>query len=89
VASEIADSVSKTYNNKHPDLGAQSPEVLMVGFRAAGWTCFASTLLGIVIVIIGLRDLGVIGKKTRASDGAAQSDEGKSKSGQRDPESLK
>ncbi|KAG1718818.1 major facilitator superfamily domain-containing protein [Suillus occidentalis] len=57
VASEIADSVSKTYNNKHPDLDAQSPEVLMVGFRAAGWTCFASTLLGIVIVILGLRDL--------------------------------
>ncbi|KAG1758738.1 major facilitator superfamily domain-containing protein [Suillus occidentalis] len=89
VASEIADSVSKTYNNKHPDLDAQSPEVLMVGFRAAGWTCFASTLLGIVIVILGLRDLGIIGKKTRASEGAAQSDEASSKSDQRDPESLK
>lgn len=89
VTSGIVDSVSKAYNNKHPDLDAQSPEVLLVGFRAAGWTCFASTLLGIVIVIIGLRDLGVIGKKTRASDGAAQSDEGKSKSGQIDPGSLK
>jgi hypothetical protein len=81
--------VSKTYNNKHPDLDAQSPEVLMVGFRAAGWTCFASTLLGIVIVILGLRDLGIIGKKTCVSEGAAKSDESNSKSGQRDPESLK
>ncbi|KAG1721892.1 major facilitator superfamily domain-containing protein [Suillus lakei] len=86
VTSEIADSVSKAYNNKHPDLDAQSPEVLMVGFRAAGWTCFASTLLGIIIVIFGLRDLGIIGKKTRAS--ATQSDDDTLNSGQSDPEPI-
>lgn len=89
VTSEIADSVSKAYNNKHPDLDAQSPDVLMVGFRAAGWTCFASTVLGIVIVIFGLRDLGIIGKKTRANEDAEQSDDPNSKSGQSDPELLK
>lgn len=89
VTSEIADSVSKTYSNKHPDLDAQSPEVLMVGFRAAGWTCFASTLLSIIIVILGLRGLGIIGEKTRASEGTAKSDDDNLKSGQSDPESLK
>ncbi|KAG2118366.1 major facilitator superfamily domain-containing protein [Suillus clintonianus] len=88
VTSEIADSVSKAYNNKHPDLDAQSPEVLMVGFRAAGWTCFASTLLGIVIVILGLRGLGIIGKKTRATEDAIQSDNDTLKLHQSDPESL-
>ncbi|KAG2337383.1 MFS general substrate transporter [Suillus weaverae] len=89
VTSEIADSVSKAYNNKHPDLSAQSSEVLMVGFRAAGWTCFASTLLGIVIVIFGLRGLGIIGKKTSASEDAAKSDDDNSRLSQSDPESLK
>jgi hypothetical protein len=89
VTSGIVDSVSKAYNNKHPDLDAQSPEVLLVGFRAAGWTCFASTLLCIIVVILGLRDLGIIGKKTRASKDAAKSDNGTSKSGQSDPKSLK
>lgn len=74
VTSEIADSVSKAYNNKHPELDSQSPEVLMIGFRTAGWTCFASTLLSIFVVIVGLRDLGIIGKKTCADEDAEKSD---------------
>ncbi|KAG0696619.1 major facilitator superfamily domain-containing protein [Suillus ampliporus] len=75
VTSGIAASVSKAYNEKHPHLDAESPEVLMVGFRAAGWTCFASTLMSIMIVIFGLRGLGVVGKRSSASDHVAQSDE--------------
>jgi len=82
VTSEIADSVSKAYNNRHPDLDAQPTEVLMVGFRAAGWTCFVSTPLGIVIVIFGLRDQGIIGKRTRASEVMEKSDNDNSNSGQ-------
>ncbi|KAG2070818.1 hypothetical protein BDR04DRAFT_1155028 [Suillus decipiens] len=89
VTSEITDSVSKVYNNKHPDLDAQSPEVLMVGFRAAGWTCFASTLLGIVIIILELRGLGIISKKIYASEDATKSDDDNSKLGQSDLESHK
>ncbi|KAG1729327.1 major facilitator superfamily domain-containing protein [Suillus paluster] len=75
VTSGIAASVSKAYNEKHPHLDAESPEVLMVGFRAAGWTCFASTVLSIMVVIFGLRGLGVIGKRACASEHAARPDD--------------
>jgi hypothetical protein len=35
----------------------------MVGFRAAGWTCFAAAVLSFGIALIGLRGIGVIGRK--------------------------
>jgi hypothetical protein len=54
----------------------------MVGFRAAGWTYFVSTLLGIVVVIFGLKDQGIIGKRTRASEVMKKSDNDSSNSGQ-------
>jgi len=35
----------------------------MVGFRAAGWTCFAAALLSFLISIVGLRGIGVVGQR--------------------------
>jgi hypothetical protein len=40
-----------------------SPSVLMEGFRAAGWTCFATGALSFAIGAVGLRGIGYVGKK--------------------------
>ena len=41
----------------YPQLAAGSPEVLEVGFRAAGWTCFAAIAISLVATIVWLRDI--------------------------------
>ena len=30
----------------------------MVGFRAAGWTCFATSVISLIVTVIWLRDIG-------------------------------
>lgn len=42
----------------------------MVGFRAAGWTCFAAAMVSLLIGIIALRGTGVTGQNAKA-DGTA------------------
>ncbi|KAJ3486473.1 hypothetical protein NLI96_g4211 [Meripilus lineatus] len=65
VTSSIATSVSLAYNKKHPDLSATDPQVLLAGFRSAGWTCTASLLLSLAIAIVGLRGVGLVGQRPR------------------------
>ena len=67
ITSSIATSVSEKYNKLHPELEGNSPEVLMVGFRVAGWTCFAAASLSFVIGVFGLRGIGVVGKKEKGN----------------------
>jgi hypothetical protein len=38
----------------------------MVGFRAAGWTCFAAATLAFLIGLVGLYGMGVIGQRKAA-----------------------
>lgn len=65
VTSSIATSVSLAYNKKYPDLAATDPQVLLAGFRSAGWTCTASLLLSLAIAIVGLRGVGLVGQRPR------------------------
>jgi hypothetical protein len=65
VTSSIAAAVSEKYAKAHPSLLADSPEVLMVGFRAAGWTCFAAAVLAFLIALVGLRGIGIVGQKKK------------------------
>jgi len=65
VTSSIATAISKKYASAHPSLPADSPEVLMVGFRAAGWTCFAAAVLAFLIGVVGLRGIGVVGQQKK------------------------
>ncbi|EIW83579.1 MFS general substrate transporter [Coniophora puteana RWD-64-598 SS2] len=57
VSSAVAAAVSKKYSESHPDLSPTSPEVLMPGFRAAGWTCFAAVVIALLIAVFGLRGI--------------------------------
>ncbi|KAF4568600.1 hypothetical protein EYR40_009994 [Pleurotus pulmonarius] len=68
ITSSIATSTSERYNKVHPEFAADSPEVLMVGFRAAGWTCLAAAALGFIVAAIGLRGIGVVGRITKNDD---------------------
>lgn len=61
VISSISTAVSAHYNKAHPDLAPDSPQVLMVGFRAAGWACFAAAVISFVIALVRLRGMGIVG----------------------------
>ncbi len=77
LSSSIATAVSNAYAAQHPELGyvvgagnnAGSPggrEVLMVGFRAAGWVSFAFAVASLLVCVFGLRGIGVVGQKFHA-----------------------
>ncbi|KAJ7590083.1 major facilitator superfamily domain-containing protein [Mycena floridula] len=69
VTSSIATSVTQKYTKRHPGLSATSPEALMAGFRAAGWTLFSAALVSVVIGLVGLRGIGIVGQKKQDPGG--------------------
>ena len=66
MTSTIADTVSTKFNNKHPELAAEDPAVLMAGFRAGGWTCCATIIVALVIALVGMRGVGLVGQQRPA-----------------------
>ncbi|KAJ6455296.1 major facilitator superfamily domain-containing protein [Mycena vitilis] len=60
VISSISTAISSRYNHAHPSLAPDSPEVLMVGFRAGGWACFAAALVSFCIALVRLRGMGIV-----------------------------
>ncbi|KAJ6482010.1 major facilitator superfamily domain-containing protein [Mycena sanguinolenta] len=62
VISSISTAVSSHYNRAHPTLTPESPQVLMAGFRAAGWACFAAALFSFCIALLRLRRMGIVGR---------------------------
>ncbi|KAJ7293987.1 major facilitator superfamily-domain-containing protein [Mycena rebaudengoi] len=66
VTSSIATATSHKYHSGHPDLASDSPEVLMAGFRVAGWVTCAAAGTSFVVALVGLRGIGIVGKKAKA-----------------------
>nr|GAT47431.1 predicted protein [Mycena chlorophos] len=62
VTSSIATATSQNYQHAHAQLAANSPEVLMVGYRAAGWTLMAAGIVAFAIAAFGLRGIGIVGR---------------------------
>ncbi|KAF7337696.1 MFS general substrate transporter [Mycena sanguinolenta] len=62
VSSSVATATSQRFQRAHPELAIDSPEVLMAGFRAAGWTCFAVAVLCFGFGLFGLRGIGIVGQ---------------------------
>ncbi|KAJ6606046.1 major facilitator superfamily-domain-containing protein [Mycena vulgaris] len=62
VTSSIATAVSSKYHSSHLTLSPNSPEVIMVGLRAAGWTLAAAGAISFVIALVGLRGIGIVGQ---------------------------
>lgn len=61
---------SAAYLKEHPtDIltgavhSAESPQVLLAGYRVAAWACFACGAVGFGLACVGLRSLGVVGRK--------------------------
>jgi hypothetical protein len=71
--SAIANSVSTRYARLHPELAYDSPEALMMGYRAAGWTLFAAAVVSVIIGSVGLRGIGIVGEHTSDQLGDEQS----------------
>ena len=63
LSSSVATAVSDAYNARHPDLAADDKDVLMAGFRAAGWVSFALAAASFAVCVFGIRGIGVIGRK--------------------------
>ncbi|KAF7337738.1 MFS domain-containing protein [Mycena sanguinolenta] len=63
VSSSVATATSQRFQRAHPELALGSPEVLMAGFRAAGWTCFAVAVLCFGFGLFGLRGIGIVGQR--------------------------
>ncbi|KAJ7718958.1 major facilitator superfamily-domain-containing protein [Mycena maculata] len=72
VTSSIASTISNKYHSAHPNLLASSPEVLMVGFRAAGWTLCVAGATSVMIALVGLRGIGIVGQKVAAEEEAQE-----------------
>ncbi|KAH8102271.1 major facilitator superfamily domain-containing protein [Cristinia sonorae] len=67
VSSSVANSVSQKFNlmPEHASLSATDPQVLVVGFRAAGWVCVGALGLAVVIAVFGLRGIGLVGQQAK------------------------
>lgn len=69
VISSIANVVSTQYLGSHPfdaSLKAQtadSPDVLIAGYRLAAWLCVGCVGVSTAVAVVGLRGIGVVGKK--------------------------
>jgi fluoride ion exporter CrcB/FEX len=74
VSSSVATATSQKYQRAHPELGLDSPEVLMAGFRAAGWTCFAAAVVCFGFALFGLRGIGIVGSSSGAPTLSVKSD---------------
>lgn len=75
MTSAVSNSVSSSYLASQPaalGLNASSPEVLLAGYRVAGWVCLAVNILALALSIFGFRNLGIVGKQ---DEGQAISEE--------------
>lgn len=78
--STFSSQVSVTYLKNNPlDSSSlpntlESPEVLMSGYRVAGWICTGCLAIGVVLSLIFLRGIGIVGK--------AMEDEGEEREGE-------
>jgi len=62
VSSTVANSISQKYYNsmsasEQAINGMESPKVLMIGYRAGGWMCFAAAVLALVIAALFTRHI--------------------------------
>lgn len=62
ITSSIATAVTRQYSKRY-GVAESSPEALMAGFRAAGWTLCGAAAISILIGSIGLRGIGIVGQK--------------------------
>lgn len=56
-------SVANEVTNHSAFLNKRSPEALLMGYRAAFWSCVALTVAGLCIGVWGLRKIGNVGQK--------------------------
>jgi hypothetical protein len=55
--------ISASVSNNSDYSSAQSPDALMLGYRAAFWACFSAMILACGVGILGLRRVGKVGLK--------------------------
>ncbi|KAI0640897.1 major facilitator superfamily domain-containing protein [Trametes meyenii] len=76
LSSSVATAVSDAYRARRPGRAKDDPEVLLAGFRAAGWVAFGLAAGAFVVCVLGLRGIGVIGRKTQPDSDAGHAGDG-------------
>ncbi|GJE97159.1 MFS general substrate transporter [Phanerochaete sordida] len=74
VTSTLAASVSARFARAHPPLAPDAPDVLMAGFRAAGWLCCGACALAVLISAVGMRGVGFVGQSAPVVEKPASGD---------------
>jgi hypothetical protein len=64
----VSNSVSQRFSSQNPLLPASAPSVLMAGYRAAGWACFAAAAVAMLIAAFGLRGMDILNPVTEAGE---------------------
>ncbi|KAK7461922.1 hypothetical protein VKT23_008353 [Stygiomarasmius scandens] len=62
ITSSVAFAITQKYAKIHNLSSESSPEALMVGYRAAGWTALGAGLIAFGIGLVGLRGIGYVGQ---------------------------
>ncbi|KAF5364394.1 hypothetical protein D9757_011905 [Collybiopsis confluens] len=77
--SSIANSITTRYVHLHPSSSLTSPDALMYGFRAAGWTLAGAAIISFIIGVLFLRGIGVVGRREakQSARGSEHSEHGK------------
>lgn len=76
VTSTVSTAVSTRFLAGHPLLHPSSPSVLLQGYRAAGWVCFAAAALAILATVLGLRDMPIVLDVDVSADAGSRGEEG-------------
>lgn len=65
ILSTASNSASSAYLAKHPlDNVSENPDVLLAGYRiGGGWGCVGCVAVGLVLSVVGLKGMGVVGRK--------------------------
>ncbi|OSC97556.1 hypothetical protein PYCCODRAFT_1527995, partial [Trametes coccinea BRFM310] len=73
LSSSVANAVSASYQKNHPEVAVNSAPVVLAGIRAGAWVTFALGAVAFVLCVLGLRGVGITGRKVQQDSHSAMS----------------
>ncbi|KAI9069385.1 MFS general substrate transporter [Trametes sanguinea] len=84
LSSSVANAVSASYQRSHPDFTSSSAPVVLAGIRAGAWVTFGLGAVAFVLCVLGLRGVGVMGRRVPPDAQSAMSQSSDSEGGEVD-----
>ncbi|KAL7277638.1 hypothetical protein ACG7TL_008565 [Trametes sanguinea] len=73
LSSSVANAVSASYQKNRPEVVANSAPVVLAGIRAGAWVTFGLGAVAFVLCVVGLRGVGVTGRRVQPDAQSAMS----------------